>query len=67
MDERWNNLFPCQKKRGPYAVLFARKSTLAIFEPVQMPPLPLVMSVGRLVIVPWQSIHSMVVVARGSP
>ena len=34
---------------------------------VQMPPLPLVMSVGRFVMVPWQSMHSMVVAARGSP
>ena len=52
IEERWNNLFPCQKKRRPYAVLFARKSTFAMFEPVQMPPLPLVISVGRFWIVP---------------
>ena len=40
-------------------VLLARKSI--------GPPLPEVTSVGRALMVPWQSMHSIVVAARGSP
>ena len=47
-------------KRGPHGVLL-------VFSKSIWPPLPVVISVGRWSIVPWQSMHAIVVALRGSP
>ena len=52
------SLLPIQWNRGPHGG--AHDFVRSIW-----PPLPLVISVGRLSMVPWQSMHSMVVAARG--